>query len=229
MKTKKTITINGKEYFIHMSIYCLNASPVIVSDNMTGKMEDIPSISTSCLLNTHCQLYRKVKGSICEKCFAHATVNRYSGLSKNLEQNFHLLTEQILNIDLLPRFNAELAPIVRFESFGDLENETQVINYANICRKNPDIIFALWTKNPHIAKSAFDKVGKPENLILIQSSLMINDIIKRHNEYIDKIFTVYDKEGQKSVTVNCGARHCFKCRKCYTIKSEVEYITEALK
>jgi len=229
MKTKKTIKVAEKNYFLHISIYAWNLSPVIVSDCMSGKMEDIPSISTSCLLNTHCQQYRKIEGSICQKCFAHATINRYSGLSKNLESNYYLLTTSVLDEDLLPKFNEELAPIVRFESFGDIENETQVINYVNICRKNPNIIFALWTKNPHIVSKAFDKVGKPENLILIQSSIMINDIVKAYNEYIDKVFTVYDKKGQKGININCGARHCFTCRRCYTVKDAVEYISEALK
>ena len=228
MKTKKLVNINGKDYNLHRSIYTSNYSPVIVSDSMSGKMHDIPSISTSCLLNSHCQKYRQIKGSICEKCYAHATVKRYSGLNKNLESNYHILTEQILDASLLPKFSEDLTTLVRFESFGDIENETQVINYANIAKLSPNVTFALWTKNPAIAKSAFDKVGKPTNMVLIQSSLFINEEVQPANKHIDKTFTVFDKEGQKTNLVNCGSRDCFNCRKCYSKKTESK-VYEALK
>ena len=228
MKTNVTITVNGNAYNMYRSIYTINLSPVIVSDSMSGKMHDIPSISTSCLLNTNCQRYRQIKGSICEKCFAHNTVKRYSGLSKNLKTNYHLLTESVLPLDLLPKFVKELSPIVRFESFGDLQNEIQLENYANICKLSPNVRFALWTKNPAIIKKTFDRIGKPENLVVIQSSLFINDPVYTANEYIDKVFTVYDKEGQKNVTVNCGARDCMGCQRCYYRDTEAN-VYEALK
>ena len=228
MKTKKAVTINNKEYTLRRSVYTINYSPIAVSDSMSGKMNGIPSISTSCLLNSNCQRYRKIEGSICKKCYAHATVSRYSSLAKNLESNFYLLTEQILPTELLPIFSEYLTTIVRFESFGDLENETQAINYANIAKLSPKVIFALWTKNPHIAKKAFDKVGKPENLILIQSSPIINKEVVKANEHIDKVFTVYDKEGQRTQPINCGSRACATCRRCYSKDTETE-VFEALK
>ena len=45
-------------------------------------------------------------------------------------------------------------------------------------------------------------------------------------DFVDKVFTVYaDCEG---VEINCGARNCFECHKCYT-KNKTEYINEKLK
>ena len=39
-----------------------------------------------------------------------------------------------------------------------------------------------------------------------------------------KVFTVYDKKylkENKDVVINCGARSCITCQKCYTSKEEV--------
>ena len=54
--------------------------------------------------------------------------------------------------------------------------------------------FALWTKNPWIIEDAFDaSERKPSNLQIIYSSPCINDQADPGYDFIDKIFTVYDK------------------------------------
>ena len=136
----KEIVINGRVYTMKKSKFAVNASPVHVSDSMSGKMAGIPSISTSCLLNPICQKRMQDKTSICAHCFASATLTRYTNAGKATESNYHLLTESILPADLLPVF-ANVA-IVRIESFGDVANETQAINYINICNANPAVVFA---------------------------------------------------------------------------------------
>lgn len=227
-RTKKQATINGKAYDLKKSAYTLNLSPVHVSDSMSGKMLGIPSISTSVLLNTICQARRTVKGSICEKCFAQATVSRYSGLSKNLEENYHLLTESILPEDLLPIFGN--VQNVRIESFGDVQNVTQCINYANIAKINPDVTFAWWTKNARIVSEAFDIVGKPENVILIESSEFVNVRKEKSSKYVDKVFTVFSPDfiAAQGVNINCGARSCATCKNCYRMNTEAD-VREQLK
>ena len=63
-------TTTGKEYAMRRSKFAMNYSPVIVSDNMSGKMYGIPAVSTSVLDNPICQKRREQKDSICFKCFA---------------------------------------------------------------------------------------------------------------------------------------------------------------
>ena len=179
----------------------------------SGKMEGMQSIGTSCRTNPNCIKNAKVKGSVCEKCYAQRYTGMRPGLEKHLESNTKVLTSEIIPKDELPIINA---CYFRFESFGDLHNTTQLINYFNICKKNPDVKFALWTKNPHIVKEVADQ--KPKNLQILVSSLMLNtpvDISKM--PYIDKVFTVYDKETikKKGININCGARNCLACHKCY--------------
>ena len=221
---KKTIEINGKEYIMKKSAFCVNESPVHVSDSMSGKMAGIPSISSSCLKNPICIQRMKDGNSVCAHCFAQATVSRYKGLGAAMESNYNLLTDSVLPLELLPRFcNVSIA---RIESFGDIANVTQAINYANICKVNPFVRFAWWTKNAAILKKAFDIVGKPDNVVIIESAPKLNTEIQPSNEYIDKTFTVYTDADADFI--NCGARCCATCRRCYSFDTE-KAIHEKLK
>lgn len=224
----KTIEINGRTYNLKKSKYCINASPIHISDSMSGKMSGIPSISTSCLCNPICLKRMQDGNSICSHCFAYATLNRYKAASQAMESNYHLLTESVLPPELLPIF-ANVA-IVRIESFGDVANKTQAVNYLNIIKANPNVIFAWWSKNMVIIKSAIDEVGKPENLILVESSEKLNKVKVASNGYVDKVFTVYDEKTitNKGINVNCGARCCATCRRCYNKDTETT-ISEKLK
>lgn len=216
----KEITINNRVFAMKKSKFCVNSSPVHVSDSMSGKMTGIPSISTSCLFNPICLKRMQDGESICAHCFAEATLSRYKAAGKAMENNYYLLTETVLPLDLLPRF-ANVA-IVRIESFGDVANTTQAINYANICKVNPNVVFAWWSKNMSIIRKAFDEVGKPDNVIMIESSEKLNRVKAPSNEYVDKTFTVYDEQTieAKHININCGARCCATCRRCYSKETE---------
>ena len=214
-KTKKFIVVNGKQYLLKKSKYAINESPLHVSDDMSGKMQGIPSVSTSCLVNPICKARMKQGDSICAHCFAETTLRRYTACGKAMESNFHLLNDSVLPLDLLPIF-ANVA-IVRIESFGDVASVTQAINYANLCKVNPNVMFAWWSKNMNIIKTAFDKVGKPSNVIMVESAPMLDTEIEPSNEYVDKTFTVYTHDhGQ----INCGKRSCLGCRGCYRWDTE---------
>lgn len=217
---KKEITINGRTYTMKKSKYCINASPVHISDSMSGKMTGIPSISTSCLVNPICQARMKDGDSICAHCFAQATLTRYKAAGVAMESNYHLLSESVLPVDLLPVF-ANVA-IVRIESFGDVGTIEQAINYANICKVNPSVTFAWWSKNMSIIRKAFDIVGKPDNAIMVESSEKLNHVKAPSNGYVDKVFTVYDDATieSKKININCGARCCATCRRCYSKETE---------
>ena len=225
---KKEIIVNGKAYTMRKSKFCVNYSPVCVSDYMSGKMSGIPSISTSCLVNPICQKRMKDGESICAHCFAEATLSRYKAAGKNAESNYYLLTESVLPVELLPIF-CNVA-IVRIESFGDVANVNQAINYANICKANPHVQFAWWSKNMSIIRKAFDIVGKPENVVMVESSEKLNTAKAPSNGYVDKVFTVYDEKtiSAENVEINCGARCCATCRRCYS-KATESVVSEKLK
>jgi len=217
-----------KCFNMHKSKYCVNISPVAVSDYMSGKMENIASISTSCERNPICIARMKAGDSVCSKCFADVTVRRYSELGKNCADNYDLLTSEVLPVDMLPVFKPDVE-IVRIESFGDVGNVTQAINYINIIRSNPHVTFAWWSKNAWIINEAFELCGKPKNVVMVESSEKLN-VQKEKSANFDKVFTVYDAEHISSgnVKINCGARSCNTCRRCYS-KRTGSVVNEKLK
>ena len=200
----------------------------------TGKMSGMYSLSTSPKCNRNCEQRAKIKGSICERCYSQKMHKNYKDLAKWTKSNSEILTAGIIPTEKLPYINAHS---FRFEAFGDLINTTQVVNYFNICKKNPAVHFAIWTKNPFIMKNAINEGHKkPANLIVIYSSPMINvkvkiEDVRRAFPFIDKVFTVYDNEeaaAAHGVTINCGTKNCIECLTCYR-KNKVEEIAELLK
>ncbi len=203
----------------------------------TGKMEGIDSLSTSVLLNPNCQKNQKCSGSICEHCYAETLANMYKGLGAKLESNTKELTERILLDSELP--DLENREIFRLEAFGDLNNETQLINYINIALKNPKVQITLYTKMYKLVRDYFKDHDVPDNFTLIISSFYINKpvdltFIKELGKFKQgqlKSFTVYDKDFIKkhpALKINCGARACNSCRICY-LRNSIEEVREILK
>ena len=186
------------------------------------------SISTLVTTNERCAKNAQIKGSICEKCFASKQVRVFTSMQKPLAKNQEILTSRILSDSEIPVIYNKY---FRFESFGDLNNEIQVINYFKHCYKNTDVKFALWTKNPdYIAKAIKQGYEKPDNLNIVLSSLFINVERKNRYDFVDKVFTVYDKNHieENEININCGAKNCFKCGLCYE-KNDIKIINEKLK
>ena len=203
-------------------------SGIHYTTNHSGKMKGMVSLSTSCACNPSCKEYSKDVNKICSHCYAQRQMKRYSNMELCLEKNTKILTTKILSDCEIPSVNSLF---FRFEAFGDLINEIQVINYFNICNKNPNTKFALWTKNPHIIKKTIDLgYTKPNNIQIILSSPYINVIANNKYDFVNKIFTVYDKKTieQNNIHINCGAKNCLSCHKCYE-KNEIVYINEKLK
>lgn len=212
---------------MYKSKYTVNATPIHISDNMSGKMTGVPAISTACTDNPICQKRKNCDALVCSHCFAFGTLNRFKPAQKNAAENYETLTSRILNDDEIPVFGN--VRFVRIESFGDIANVTHAVNYIKIAKKNPNVTFAWWTKNTWIAAAAMDREGKPDNIILIQSSPVLNKQQKPRNAYVDKVFTVYDKEHAENVKINCGSRSCVTCQRCYDRNNTEKYISEKLK
>ena len=195
--------------------------------NMSAKMEGITCLSTSNLCNKFCAARKNDPNSICSKCFADGTCKRYAALNRNMAANTEILTARLFDIEELPMINAA---IFRFESFGDLNNAMQCMNYFRLCKRNPDVRFALWTKNPNFVQQAIDAgEGKPENLVILLSSHIIGKRADASRwSFVDKTFTVYTKDQLDDAQINCGARSCLACQRCYRKETETD-IRERLK
>lgn len=201
-------------------------------------MAGIRSISTSVLLNEYCKQNAMVSGSICQHCYANTLCRMRPGLAKALAHNTKELCTQIINVGKdVPDLSGE--ELFRFESFGDLNNSTQLHNYLQIVRAYPEVRFALYSKRYSLISSQLKFYRIPDNLNIILSSLMVNQPLD-WTKVIDptgirpgqvKVFTVYNKEyisKHPEVKINCGSKSCCKCRLCYNPTS-VTSVNEILK
>lgn len=206
---------------------------VIVSRTMTGKMEGVHGISTSNVENKICQWRKSCKDSICQNCFAEGIMNQYDSAHLNSVYNLELLSSRLLDDSELPTL---VEDIFRIESFGDVSNVIHARNYLRIIRKNSLTMFGWWSKNMHLVSAAIKAEGFiPENVNFIQSSMFVNCKDEAKYDFVVATFTVYDDfmievEG---IDINCGARSCRGCMKCYTkmnrVNGEAVEIREQLK
>lgn len=225
----------------------VNASPIHISEKMTGKMNGIISISTCVLVNPVCiaRVNHAIKSGnldcICLSCFATGTTNHYNALRDNTVINSALLSTVILPLDLLPRFKNEI-DIVRLESFGDTMNTIQAVNYINLCKVNPHVHFTVWTKNPGHYDTAFKAFGRPDNLYIGYSNPNrdrlpnVDDMTNRY-PWIDFIFTVWtDRQTalDNGTDINCRGYNpetgetvdsCRLCMKCYLKRHKAGTVT----
>lgn len=196
-----------------------------ICKNHGGKMTGMWSISTSCMYNERCKAHRRNGNSICAHCYAWTNHKMRKGLALKLIRNSVFYSTVDLEYEDIPYVNVKY---FRLESFGDLINERHVRNYFMICEKNPETQFALWTKNADLIQKAMDMyhIKKPDNLIMIHSSLLMNQQDKLPYDYCDKVFTVYND--CTGIPINCGSKKCLDCRICYTQHS-TKIVNEKLK
>ena len=196
---------------------------------LTGKLEYFFSITTPPTCNSRCQVYRIDPNKICANCYSCAAMNYRKAFREKLVQNY-LQLKEVLPMEALPVINL---PYERIESHGDVDNVNQVINYFNICNKNPDTQFTVWSKNPDLYDKAI-KAGhaKPKNLIFVLSSFFKNVVADPGKwPFVDIVFTVFTAEYaiEHDIIINCGGQKCINCLTCYTPAPGIRYINEMLK
>lgn len=204
--------------------------------NHTGKMEGMMSVSTCCLENPMCLKRQKIKGSICEHCFAASLQTMYKDLYSKDVENIELWAKNPIDIKDIPKTNATW---FRLESFGEIFSTTHLENYMKLVEKNPETRFTLYTKNYKVALDYFREHKCPENFTLMVSSLYMNKRINLMPFYATgafspgqcKVFTVFDYNylvEHPEVKINCGSRSCLGCGRCYS-KNETVEVNEILK
>lgn len=170
--------------------------------------------------------------SICGLCFSFNQQSFMETVKEPLSHNFEMINGGIINPDWLPTINALY---FRGEAFGDFNSKNAVANFMNLIKKNPAVYFGIWTKNPKYFDMVFggDSAAVPANANFIYSSQFINkktSVPKKYRYFISKTFTVYTPQYAKKfgIAINCGARACLACLKCYT-KNNINEIAELLK
>lgn len=205
-----------------------------------GKLQDVPSLSTSVQDNTRCAARARIPNSICAACYAARLTEYRHNLNAALMRNADVLRARLLSYDEC-QFNADYiaalsgSGLFRVESFGDTENVTQARNYLRITAAVAErgLSPAIWSKNPDHYRKAMDaENGKPNGVQLVRSSMYINRPALLPAGF-DRVFTVYDKAAYSTIEpapgrALCAGVSCASCRACYTAGGPAE-IAERLR
>ena len=204
-----------------------------------SKLNGINSLSTSCIDNCFCLDRMKNNDSVCIHCYANTQQKIKPSLQDRNTINGIILRNIIIPAKYWKKYinRLDLSKYFRFESFGDVANKTQALNYIEFCKAFPRVHFAAWTKNAGIYHFAFMQEEKPKNLSFIVSSNKLNHCELYHKTTfpeIDHIFTVYSDEyiTENNIKITCGGRSCMECIKkhknCYFTDTEIA-VNEKLK
>lgn len=141
----------------------------------------------------------------------------------------------------------------RLESFGDLANVLHATNYLNILfalyqesrKTGYKVICGWWTKNVNLLVAAYEKMDRAHKSafhrvchLLISSMFCDQPIEPAEKAEIEKrlempvsVFTVYEPAyiQENDIAINCGARSCRNCKRCYSLNHRGEFIREELK
>ena len=208
------------------------------------KMRGIDSLSTYKKTSDVCKTmqYNANKNCICRYCYADKSINLYkASLQPSLIYNTLLLKYIDICADQIPFINDRF---FRFESFSDLQSAKHFKNLLQICKKNKNTVFTLWTKAAPVLDKYMqqEKINKlPNNLNIIYSEPQINKIIDASDDYINskqarlnqknkiKVFSVFndEKKRQESKMYLCKNK-CIDCLKCYKKSKNIIYIAEKL-
>ena len=219
----------------------MNNTPVRMSTGLGGKMKNVWAFSTLSLCNLFCLKRMKNPALVCHHCYVGKSLHIDCVL--NYVQNFYVLTADLLPVEWIPVINPKNVtrhPIIRLESFGDLFNKIQSLNYLSIARTNSVFSFALWTKNPAVLAAAIDETDKPENLSTVHSMSQVNVMDKNPEKwtaYFDHRFIVVDDQEIKNeymknpnnYSCKCGPNSCMNCKECYKRSKVVTMSVEMLR
>lgn len=218
-----------------------------------SKLDGGCSVSTDCHGCNFCRkMWQKAQDEvqktgktniICASCYSDTDGKLHRGLANRNAINRAILNVQIPQGVWDDAFQIPpLREFFRVQSFGETDTVTEACNFIRMCRAIGrmwnDIPCGTWSKNSIVWATAFDLIGKPENMTYVQSSPRINvrtPIAPCIKPYCDHRFTVFSPDylaKHPEIKINCGGRSCKDCVKrglrCYFHGGEFD-IYEALK
>lgn len=198
---------------------------VSISKKMQGKMTGFWTLNTSPLDNMFCEAMSRNPKSVCYNCYSRRTLNTYAKQArKPWKRNGRILSSKLMDDADIPVINKEY---FRFQSHGELINDTHYINLVRIAKANPDTIFLLPTKRIDIV-NRHGKMGA-DNLVLSYSEPSLNNPVNKLPKGFDRRFSVFTKDYAKdhNIKINCHGKRCMECLSCYNGKTQ--FVNELVK
>jgi len=186
--------------------------------NGAGKMELIRSANTSPVDNDFCLKMSESK-AICSSCYSMRSLKSYRKTCRpSWYRNGVLLTMHEYPVEAMP---VVMDRVFRIHSHGEIISPRHYRNIIRLACRNPETIFAFWSKRKDIVQRAGVE-NIPSNVIMIYSNPSVDRVSRIIPKGFSKVFNVVSKEHAKrnKIAVNCGARKCFECQRCYKFETE---------
>ena len=170
----------------------------------------------------------KVKGSVCEECYALKGMYRFGNVQDALEKRFQSLGDQAWVNSMALLISKQSKDFFRWHDSGDIQSVDHLDKIVQVCKLTPDPKHWLPTREYKIVESYIEKNGKlPSNLVLRLSAHKVNfpaptKLAKRLGVQTSTVTTSKD-------TFTCKAPNqenaCKECRLCWNSKvSNVSYL-----
>jgi hypothetical protein len=164
---------------------------------------------------------RKVKGSVCEGCYAMKGFYTFSNVKPAFYKRFQAMKHPkfVEAMTLVIKAKTTKSKYFRWKDSGDLDSLSELERIVQVCQNTPDTKHWLPTRETKVV-SDYLKIYQsfPDNLVVRVSSPLING---EPLPNFENTSTVHDK-GKKWFGKQCVAykqdNECRDCRACWTKK-----------
>ena len=184
-----------------------------------------PGFSTSAFDCITGNKLAKVKGSICNTCYARQGFNLFPNTQDSFRKRSSVIDSpywakymvQLIrkNEERRKRRN-EPTGYFRWFNSGDLKNVSHLLKIVWIAKETPEIKHWLPTHEWGMVKTVLNKIGTfPDNLCVRISAIMVDDKAPDFMN-LPGSGVVYDKKKSNCRAYKGGKKaHCGKCRMCW--------------
>lgn len=118
---------------------------------------------------------RKIKGSVCEKCYALKGRYVFGNVKRALERRLASLVNEEWAEAMAFQINQAGVNVFRFQDSGDIQSLEHLEKIADVCRLTPDVRHWLPTREYSIVTEYKEKHGSfPDNLNIRLSAYMVD-------------------------------------------------------
>jgi hypothetical protein len=118
---------------------------------------------------------RKIKGSVCEKCYALKGRYVFPNVKAALYRRFESLNHPQWSEAMAFQINQAGINVFRFQDSGDLQSLEHLERIAQVCRLTPDVRHWLPTREYALVTAYKEKHGSfPDNLNIRLSAYMVD-------------------------------------------------------
>lgn len=171
---------------------------------------------------------RKIKGSVCEKCYALKGFYKMPNVKESLKRRLKTIYSKDWPKAISYLINIKSNMFHRWHDSGDLQSVEHLNQIAKVCRQTKKVTHWLPTREFAFVKEFKKKHRIPSNLVVRLSSHMVNERLQ--TKELNSMVTTKEniKNLDKDIFVCPSSKQenkCLDCRACWSRKIKtVAYI-----